>query len=401
MQRWLAGRPYCIPLRRLASHGKRLPITLLPHPRSLTLPHGAATASNPSPEHLSLDDPNDGSVLQARSLLRALLRECSYLPDSFVRQRVKEQIRDSFRSYDIRLLHPHISSAAQERLAKKLRDGRRALSQLQRAAGGDQWRLQRVLFMAYGRIGKRRRELLKPLLPLSRPQELRMRSQIQKEGSHSQDEAQAEAFSGPNIRASGRAIPHPTYHPTAPPISKYQPHTLPPQLSSLLQSQIQYGPPPLTRSNPRRLQAIVPELNTWLRPMPQKRVKNIRKKHYADLLDRALPPLPPHEWNQLRDLACGQTKVELPKQRRRVAVSNSTHEANISGALDMVVRCGTIPHRFSKQHPVGAMNARTMRRLYAKVFSQCPLMRYDEDQKKWLVAWGEQAMLDKGMRVEE
>jgi hypothetical protein len=51
--------------------------------------------------------------------------------------------------------------------------------------------------------------------------------------------------------------------------------------------------------------------------MPRKRVQNLVQKQYAKLLDAILPPLPAHEWTQLRDLAVGAVEWDGCKPRRK------------------------------------------------------------------------------------
>lgn len=338
---------------------------------------------------LSRTSSGDGRTSEARSLLRSLLRESTYLPDGHVRQWVQQHVCASFRGYNRRTLEKTLS-ASDIRLAKKLKDGRMALALLQRAAQGDQWCLRRVMMMAYGRVGKRRRELLKPLLSLSANESSVADSQAGHTILLDRDPTYlvAKNETARNKRKTEAASLD------RPPMVRFEPRTLSPQLWTLLRSQIQYGPPPLTRGSLRRIQPLIPELNTWLRPMPQKRLKNIEKKHYAYLLDRTLPPLPQDEWERLRSLACGRVVPELPKPRRCGLAPVDGPSDVETDALNLVVRYGKIPQKFSKQIPTGAMNQRTMQRMYAKVFSQCPKLQYDAEKQEWKAIWGEQAMLE-------
>lgn len=313
---------------------------------------------------------------------------------------MRQHICTSFRKYEEKAQRYHENEAFEERLREKFKDGRQALSQLQRAATGDRWVLRKVLMMAYGRIGKRRRELLQPLLHLPRKESSRNTHDVQEnetialsgldEGLGESEESKSKDSAGDFASTTAAVNPDQL-------INKYHPHALPPQLYTLLHSQMQYAPPTLTRSNPRRLQPLIPELNTWLRPMPQNRVKNMHKKHYAQLLSRALPPLPNNEWERLRDLTSGKAEPEQPRRRRGRSTSVVGAEPVDPGigALDIVVRYGKVPRPAMEIQFEDGTNKRAMRRLYAKVFSQCPLMEYDEGGHKWRVTWGEQAMLER------
>lgn len=89
-----------------------------------------------------------------RSLFRATLRECSYLPDPIARDYMREHVVHRYR-------RSRISHRSDPDLARSARHG---LSVLQRANQGYQRPLEKVLFMSYGRTGKRRHELLAELM---------------------------------------------------------------------------------------------------------------------------------------------------------------------------------------------------------------------------------------------
>lgn len=352
-------------------------------------------AASIRPDH-AISSGNDGPSLEARSLLRALLREGSYLPDSFARQWVKQHVLASFRNDHTKTQRRQGRADLERRLRNRLKDGRGGVSELQRAASGDLNRLQRVLMMAHGRIGKRRRELLRPLLQLSADESMKRQRAAEMTRLLSHDEAHTRADGGGHLTLESHESTI-----TDKLTNKYQPRPLPPKLESLLRSQMQSAPPTLTRPNPRRLKPDIPELNTWLRPMPQNRVKNMHKKHYALLLDRALPPMPRREWERLRDLASGKSEPELLKPRR--SLGTATHDADRSKmqALDVVVRYGKVPRRVTQHPHESPLAKRAMRRIYAKVFSQCPLMESDEETQTWRVTWGEQALLERSKVAEK
>jgi hypothetical protein len=171
-----------------------------------------------------------------------------------------------------------------------------------------------------------------------------------------------------------------------------------PQLRALLKSQIRVKPPLTNRkSNPRRIEPIIPELNSWLRPTPQKVIRNARKKHYAHLLDHVQPPLPTGEWERLRDLASGKLPPGVPVPRRKqVLVSLVDCEAveeTEGSALELVARYGRVPRKAFGNWCANRITPRVMQRLYAEVFSTCPVMEWDNAREEWKVTWGFQALL--------
>src|SRR5437667_8780473 len=105
-------------------------------------------------------------------LLRALLRQCRYLPDPLARTYVAQHIMSRYHVYHppktpISLrgstkesVRPNNFPPSSKRQKKLLRDARKALSTLARANDGLVKPLTKVLLHAYGRIGKRRRQLL-------------------------------------------------------------------------------------------------------------------------------------------------------------------------------------------------------------------------------------------------
>lgn len=158
---------------------------------------------------------------------------------------------------------------------------------------------------------------------------------------------------------------------------------LTPQLRALLQSQIKNPPPNVVRSQIRRLQPRIEELNSWERPMPRCRVKNQTKQWYADTLDKVQPPLPSLEWHRLRDLARG-VKSE-PVVLRRKALHTSTRDP-----LEMIAVGGQPSGRTLLQHrSAHTVTSRYMRRLWSLVFSQCPLMEWNAEKADWKVFWGQ------------
>ncbi|KAF2861571.1 hypothetical protein K470DRAFT_200423, partial [Piedraia hortae CBS 480.64] len=265
-------------------------------------------------------------------LYRSILREASYLPDSFVRLWVRAYASHHFHKTAHRTSN-HFPPF------QKLHQARQSLYLLSRANKGHHPSLLKLLLHVYGRTGRRRRELLQPLLSRSnKSQHLYVPVPTAKEVN------------------AGRLDP-------------YIPQ-IKPQLRALIDSQARHPPPHLTRPMLRHVMPNVEERTAWLRPMPLCRVRNVVRRWYANTLERLHPPLPEEEWFRLKALAEGRA-WEVQVQRR---VRVGTKEA--ISPLDLVVGERMPPCWLvgGKGEEMGELKRRKMRRLWATVFEQCPRM---------------------------
>ncbi|MCJ1223785.1 hypothetical protein MMC12_000428 [Toensbergia leucococca] len=269
-----------------------------------------------------------------RRLLRALLRQCTYLPDPAARTYFHAYVLSRFRDYFPR---PILDQSGQKQelidlhRAKSLTTAaNKILSLLTRANAGHLDCLTRVLELTCGRKGKRRHALLHSLRLPDVPNDHTALAQLS--------------------------------------ISKSQtspPPLLPPKLEAVLKVQMARKAEQLSRLPVRGIEPVIPETNSWGRKMPLIRVKNIKKKWLAETLDKVLPPLPEAEFARLRDLATGRARWEGLLPRRGLP--------------------GTV---LSKQQHAHVITGRLMRRLWAKVLLQCSVMRWDASVLKWRVTWG-------------
>lgn len=326
---------------------------------------------------------NSSHRAQALSLLRGVLRECTYLPDAAARQYMKKYVLERYRAYqpDVSATGP-LLDFGKDRISAVTRKARKAFAFLKKANDGHTPHLTKVLFMTYGRVGRRRHELLSPLL---------------RETFNSKITA-TEVVKLPYIHAKLIA----RFGTLKPETMNAIPSVLP-ALEALLKSQVDsrlQGPP---LSTPKTLGIDVPELNAWYRRMPEKRIKNKAKSWFSDMLARALPPLPQHEWHRLRKLAHGITKWEGPVQRR--PLQGLVNEDNV-GTSDMlskhlgITRPNTDltykapllmhkpPNRFVKFTRPHEINSRFMQRVYKKVFQISPVMSKNDTTQAYQVKWG-------------
>jgi len=232
----------------------------------------------------------------------------------------------------------------EQRRSTLLRTARKGLVFLQRANDGHARHLSKILAMTYGRIGTRRHELLGPLLVPDIPT----------------DQAAVERMSDP----ASKGLP---YHSS--------------QLQALIKVQAHGKLSFFSRANRPTEQPLIPEKNAWGRPMPIKRVRNLEKRWYAEAIDRLMPPLPEKEWNRLRGLASGETQWKGPVPRRAPTDGKGFNTGIVRGTITGGTGFVSSPHDLTPRY---------MRRLWTKLFAQCPLMKPDEARKLgWDIRWGD------------
>jgi hypothetical protein len=322
----------------------------------------------------------------SRHVLRGILRECTYFPDQFAASWIRQHALMRFRKYEAKSKKHVNDEEYTKRLETIRRKSRQGLYQMRRANEGDRKMLLKALSMAYGRVGKRRRELLAPLT--NSPSENLSALSEDAEGDSSQASPIVAGSATPSTTSTSTRNKQASKERVDGPVKtqvKEFVAGLPLELRTLVQSQITASPPTIARRNPRKLGVDIPELNTWYKPMPAVRVKNQISKWYASLLDTVQPPLPHQEWLQLRDLALGKTRALLPVPRR----AQLTPPPSV---LEMTVTRGKLPAEMFRKDHAHKITPRFMRRLWADVFSQCPLMTYESPTGSWKVTWGHHAL---------
>ena len=298
-------------------------------------------------KYIAADDIHNQETLH---LFRALLRQCSYLPDAAARTFFHNYVISRFRKHHpTNIFSPKGRGRRQislrgQRQVDLQRTARKGLLFLQRANDGHPRHLGRILAMTYGRIGKRRHELLKPLMIPDIPT----------------DQTALETVSNPGLQG----LPQPSR-----------------QLQALVKSQATKRLSFFSRPVRPTLKPHIPEKNAWGRPMPVRRVRNMRKRWYGATLDSIMPSLPEQDWFRLRDLASGKTRWEGPVQRRGPDKGLGRKHDIVRGTITGGTGFLSSPHRLTPRY---------MRRLWTKIFAQCPLMKRDESRKSgWDVKWGD------------
>ncbi|KAF2502259.1 hypothetical protein BU16DRAFT_521023 [Lophium mytilinum] len=368
--------------------------------------------------------------LSPTQLCRALLREASYLPDQTAREYFHRFILWRFRSYQPidkasrpfreinekpkqRLLAANIDLRASE----KLRKGRQALSLLRQANNGEHRPLRKVLLAAYGRTGRRRHELIQPLLQPAIPESSDALGAILKETPannkkplqelYHDDSRVLSFFDAPRGKSGDKAQIR---------ISKEYP-----QLEAVIQANGQYRP----RSNPRHalrsVSLIAPTTNSWGRPMPVKRAKNMVRNWYKYAMERMLPPLPEQEWDRLHGLALGDIKWEPVSLRSIGTVRPEGANTDLSSeiplhlleqsgpASDLDQAKNRLLHSLYPPKSTATdardytsrnrITPRFMQRLYHGIAQLCCKLVWESSLNRWTVVWGSVAAKERLRRV--
>ena len=286
-------------------------------------------------------------------LFRSLLRECTYLPDRRARSYMHNYVLWSYRTYLPKPMawRKPIDFKRQVRL---LHRGRKWLSTLQRANEGYLKPLEKVLMMTYGRTGKRRRELMAKLMAPEPPQ------------THEE----VAAFS----------LPKPYAEDWKPPA----------KVDALMRSQARQQAWLDRTSAKVKTKAKIPLENSWGKPMPQSRVRNMTHAWYVKQVDHLFPPLPESEYEELRSLATGEIVWHGPAKRRTRAHDSSVLDS--TAPTESTLLEGPRKGRTFRDYVNGRphnITPRLMQRFWAMIFKHVPLLTWDTDKERWTVRWGD------------
>ncbi|KAK4040689.1 hypothetical protein C8A01DRAFT_15512 [Parachaetomium inaequale] len=217
-------------------------------------------------------------------LYRHLLRETSYLPP-LARPSVHKQIRNRFE---------RDSGYDQDKNPKHIRQGHHELRALRAANSGDLVRMRRVLLRAFGRIGRRRRELVSHLVQRDTP-------------TNTEELAKyAEALAGNYKNLDW--------------LDEWDVEKLRMYARSQLQAGLNNPPKAPITDNQTAPEKILPTENAWGRPLPKKLARTKLKKMWKSLAEKIMPPLPKKEWETLKAIVQGTVQGPwLPPPRRPLA----------------------------------------------------------------------------------
>jgi hypothetical protein len=294
--------------------------------------------------------------LQFLQTYRLLLRETTYLPDTHARTYWQDYIKKRFRAYRPRVEKQEWAGEVTRifigrpipspRRASMLLDSSRAfLRTLCRANEGFPASLVTVLRHSYGRIGRRKHELLAPYLV---PDLLDDDDAVQKmlSGAAHVDRADNKLPISDALRAIATAQ------------------------KSLPSGNI---PGPVLR----RVDPAIPQKNIWCRPMPIRRVRNVKIKALKNVVERIMPPLPTEEWERLKSLAHGKISCGSSRERR------AGWHRNANQREPLLVK--------QKTHHLGPrrLTKRMMKRFWASIFVQCPVVEKHATNGTWTAKFGQ------------
>lgn len=336
--------------------------------------------------------------LKSLHLLRALLREATYLPDAHARAYFRRYIVHRFKAYQPaqnatassftsavdkyrhRSFKRRQLSIIVSRTVQQQGKAQKALNYLRRANQGELLCLRKVLYFAYGRVGRRKYALLSNLLKpdtitdggrVLDPSDLAGPSPLQKlYRSNKQYLSYLDAPKTANKDVYHLAVSN-----------RYS------RLRCVLKSQVQKDIS-IDREI-KRPYFHTPMLNTWLRPMPLRRARNNVRRWYATTMTRLLPPLPTEEWDNLRDMICRAKRVSIPKRRARPAEHKMTDAISEGLALSKLSKADR-PSRSLHPHVV---TPRFMCRMYQRLLRLCCKLEFDTERKHWVATWGDAVQL--------
>lgn len=348
------------------------------------------------------------AIPKTRHLLRALLREASYLPDANARTYFHHYIVSRFKAYQPKqnatassyieaLQKPcHKSfrrrqtAIIEQRARPLLRKGQKALSFLRRANQGELSCVQKVLWLAYGRIGRRKYALLSDLL---KPDPVTALGVVSC-GSQPTAPLQTVYYSKKRYLQffdPPKALPNKKEH-VIDISDSYA------RLRAVIRSQYQNG---ISINRELKSPAFkTPINNVWQRRMPIRRARNNVKRWYAETMTRLLPPLPAEEWDSIYEMMLGVKRISLIRPRPRAlehqhllqtesSEERFAHILSAGLALNKTSKADR-PSSIPRAHKI---NPRLMRRLYHKILTLCCKLEYDEEQTRWTVTWGEKTKL--------
>lgn len=322
--------------------------------------------------------------LKSIHLLRALLRETTYLPDAQARSYFRRYVVDRFRAYqpkpstsDVRL------SVINQRTRPLQRKARKGLNYLRRANLGEPPCVEKILLIAYGRLGRRRYALLERLLqpdPVANAQEgvtaIPEPAPLQK--IYHSNKRWLQFFDAPKKVSDSKHIIDIS--------NRY------PLLKTVLKSQVQQG---IALGRDIKQPVLKTRIyNVWERPMPIKRARNDVKRWYAATMSKLLPPLPNDEWDRIRALATGDTKWRDSVPRRSPARELTPQLDGDHATSRGILLEGLALNKPSKADmPRGKQRpreftSRMMRRLYARLLSLSCKLEFSNERNKWTAVWG-------------
>lgn len=306
------------------------------------------------------------SNLKSLHLLRALLREASYLPDANARLFFRRYIVHRFKAYQKKR-----SISIEKRSPSVHRKATKGLNYLRFANLGNAVCLSKILYFTYGRIGPRKYRLLEDVL---RPEGV-VPSSWPLQELYRSNQRYLSFFDAP-IKAN------PTHHGIH--ISQHYP-----RLQATIKAQCQ-NDVVLRGAGIKRPYLLTPINNVWERPMPINRARNNVKRWYADTMTRLLPPLPSEEFDAIQAMLDGTKPFSLVNRRTPAVQHVPAEEIPEVERFTKLVHDALVLEKPARADKIAGKrpNARLMKRLYAMLLPYCSKLEWNEKANKWESIWG-------------
>ncbi|KAE8349058.1 hypothetical protein BDV28DRAFT_142025, partial [Aspergillus coremiiformis] len=283
---------------------------------------------------------------------RSLLRECSYLPDPIAKRYMHDYIVSRFRKYVIQEKRPWVRYGF-IRQTELFKESKETQQLLKRANEGYTRALEKVLRQAYGRQGRRRKELVCALI-------------------------------APEIPANTEALKKVLQRP-----KPYGDDWRPPSIvMDLIKSQQNNSILSVQKlGQVKHLEPCIPRKATLANELAKSRRRNIRKAWYNDIIEQLLPPLSGPDLSTLEELISGK-KLWTPPTRR-VPVNSSWRQFMARKAevkrLNRILRYGPKKgeafRKFARGRP-HVITGRFMQKLWRRILSAIPRMDWDSTTQK-------------------
>lgn len=311
-------------------------------------------------------------------LYRHLLRESSYLPPyarPFFDGRIKTRFRNHSHSVDI---------------STPVKQAYHALRYFRAALLGDRDRMRRLLHMAFGRVGERRRMLLNQLVMPDAPA-----------STDSLEEYMKEAL------AKLQLDREPDW------LDKWNLDTLMIFARSQARQSFNESPRANLQNKQLDMSQVTKGTSIWGKPIVAKLARSRLRRAWAAVATRILPPIPMSEWELLRDLSFGRAPAsvwELPPRRPlapRLAGDDSRSsgwrwesyasqpiaEVEVQKSRRLKLLSGDVGTGSpADPSPLGRHNytPKTWKRLLRSVWALTATMERSPTDDKWDIVWGGQ-----------
>ncbi|KAJ0318587.1 hypothetical protein COL5a_010563 [Colletotrichum fioriniae] len=280
--------------------------------------------------------------VQPLHVYRHLLRSATYFPPS-LRPFLDHRIRNAFRDERDRMAESELSiveslnpaearEREEDRRKKVLADAKHKVPVLQAAVEGDQTRLRRVMWHAFGRLGKSRRELMASFVqkapdPKADPAEL---EEVAKKKEQLKEMMKKRAKVHPWNREYTWDEPTPWLRQHLSPMEENWDL---PKLDRYLRAQKSHQRNTTGAAFPRGTigdldpEKDVPVKDGWGRPVALRRVMKLTRKFWKAQADKIMPPVSQADWESLQQLASGEAPPEMYRMLKRRPIAGNFIEA--------------------------------------------------------------------------